>query len=460
MVPDLSMLILDDQKSFCDSIVDFFSGPGSEVKTAHTLADGLSLAKKYKFDVVLLDQNLPDGEGHTICAPLVSLQDQIKIILITAYPRFDAAVLAIKAGAYDYLSKPIELSQLEMVIARATRTIALERIAEAHNYEENRSQRQAPEVDRQPGLAVLAPMIEAAASSRSTVLITGESGCGKNVVARHLHSVGSRTRAPMITVNCAALPATLIEAELFGVEKGAFTGATQTRHGVFELASGGTLFLDEIGTMPLVLQTKLLGVLEDHVVRRLGGDLTRLVDVRVIAATNTNLEEAVREGRFREDLFYRLNVIRIDLPPLRARLQDLPSLIDHFLNEFASGRDCSLFPGEMERLMAYPWPGNIRELRNLIERAVLLQPCTELAPSRFLVSPAVPPQAAPPAGSGTNTPLASSTPTEVLSLDEMERRHIQSAYLFFQRHQVRTAHALGISESTLRRKLKQYEISS
>jgi len=460
MAPDLSMLILDDQKSFCDSIVDFFSGPGTEVMTAHTLADGLALAKNHKFDVVLLDQNLPDGEGHTICAPLVSLQDQIKIILITAYPRFDAAVLAIKAGAYDYLSKPIELTQLEMVIARASRTIALERIAEAHNYEENRSLRQAPEVDRQPGLAQLAPMIEAAASSRSTVLITGESGSGKNVVARHLHAVGPRVRAPMITVNCAALPATLIEAELFGVEKGAFTGATQNRRGVFELASGGTLFLDEIGTMPLMLQTKLLGVLEDHVVRRLGGDLSRLVDVRVIAATNTNLEQAVRDGHFREDLFYRLNVIRIDLPPLRARVQDLPSLIDHFLHEFASGRDCSLFPGEMERLMAYPWPGNIRELRNLIERAVLLQPCAGLlAPSRFLVSPAVQPQAAPPAGSGTNTPLES-PPTEVLSLEEMERRHILATYLFFQKHQVRTAHALGISESTLRRKLKQYEISS
>ncbi|PKN46809.1 MAG: hypothetical protein CVU59_04880, partial [Deltaproteobacteria bacterium HGW-Deltaproteobacteria-17] len=213
------------------------------------------------------------------------------------------------------------------------------------------------------------------------------------------------------------------------------------------------------GTMPLILQTKLLGVLEDHVVRRLGGDLSRLVDVRVIAATNTNLEVAVREGRFREDLFYRLNVIRIDLPPLRARLQDLPSLIAHFLYEFANGRDCNLLPGEMERLMAYPWPGNIRELRNLIERAVLLQPCAGLAPSRFLVSPAIPPQAAPPAGSGTNIP-PESTPTEVLSLEEMERRHIMATYLLFQKHQVRTAHALGISESTLRRKLKQYEISS
>jgi DNA-binding NtrC family response regulator len=446
-----NILVIDDDKLFCDAIVDYFSDETMNVFAAHTGKEGLRVCSQHQMDVVLLDQKLPDVEGVSLFTSILKHHDQTKIIFITAYPSFDNAVEAIKMGAYDYLSKPFALEELKLAIERALRTLELERIEQLHSYRDDKESEEAVLISGQGGFSEILAMIDVAAATDAPVLITGETGTGKSVVARSIHYQDLSHTRVFICINCAALPENLIEAELFGCEKGAFTGAVTARKGIFELAEGGTLFLDEIGAMPLHLQSKLLGVLEDKRIRRIGGESVKRVDVRIIAASNTDLEKAVEMGTFREDLYYRLSVIRICIPPLRERREDIPELCDHFLRTMAQGRSIDLPHSEVEKLMAYDWPGNVRELKNVIERSLIIQPGSVLRPSKFLNG-----------GSAPSSVSSSSVPggNGIIPLEEVEKNYIQYAFDTFAGNYTRAARALGISLSTLKRKVKGYNIIS
>jgi DNA-binding NtrC family response regulator len=418
---------------------------GLNVLQAFSGEEGLRIVREKRVDAVLLDQKLPDGEGIDFCSAFLTCNDQVKIIFATAYPEFSTAVKAIKAGAYDYLSKPFELEDLHLTLQRALKTRQLERVEELQNFRRGRERKAAFFVGNHGSFADVERLVDLAAVEKVPVLITGETGTGKNVVAAAIHYRSSLCEAPFVGINCAALPETLIESELFGTEKGAFTGATSTRKGLIEMTDGGTLLLDEIGEMPLHLQSKLLGVLEDQKVRRLGGSIPRQVDVRIIAATNRDLAMAMKEQVFREDLYYRLNVLHIALPPLRHHPQDIPALCDHFLSEISRGRQFSVGEDELQRLMDYDWPGNVRELRNVIERAVILQKNDIILPSQLIGQPSRQKAELPPS-------------QEILPLAEVEKIHIDSAFRQLNGNLARTARTLGIGLSTLKRKLKGYSL--
>ena len=437
-----TVLIIDDDKVFCEAIREYMSKDSMNVLVSHTAAEGLAACSKNEVDVVLLDQQLPDAEGHTLCPSILKYNDQTKIIFATAYPSFEHAVMALKSGAHDYLKKPFKLAELGHAVEHALRTLELERFEQIQNF---RSEREGDEavIISGSGLADTLKMVELAASSRSPVLITGETGTGKSLLAKVIHYRSSTRRAPFININCTALPENLIEAELFGYEKGAFTGAVKSKKGIFEMSEGGTLLLDEIGDMPFHLQAKLLGVLEDKKVMRLGGESFHSVNVRIITATGVDLEAAMG-STFRKDLFYRLSVIRIKIPPLRERRGDIPSLCHHLLKQFAGGHEIKIDDDELMKLGSYSWPGNVRELKNVLERAVLLQKGSAFRPSELL----------------GNTPDATApTVTQVrneqdLLLADIEARHINYVIDKFSGNHTRAAQALGISRSTLKRKLK------
>ena len=446
-----NILVIDDDKVFCSAAADYFRDETTKVLTAHTAADALAMCSQYKVDVVLLDQKLPDAEGVSLCPSILSHHDQAKIIFITAYPSFKNAVEAIKMGAYDYLSKPFELEALQLAIERALRTLDLERIEQLQTYKDDKESEETVLVSGNGGFTEIIQLVDVAASADAPVLITGETGTGKSVVARSIHYKSLSHKKVFMCLNCAALPENLIEAELFGCEKGAFTGAVASRKGIFELAEGGTLFLDEIGAMPLHLQSKLLGVLEDKKIRRIGGESMKSVDVRIIAATNTDLEGSVEKGNFRKDLYYRLSVIRIHIPPLRDRREDIPELCRYFIHTMAQGRHVALPDSEVARLVKYEWPGNVRELKNVLERSFILHKGPELRPSVFL-------------NGGFKTSSPSSLPLpgghDNSSLAEVERRHIQHVLNTCSGNYTRTARALGISLSTLKRKVKRFGLDS
>jgi DNA-binding NtrC family response regulator len=442
------LLILDDDQLFCDAVRDEIGDATLSVMTAHSLGSAHTLCNEHKFDVVLLDNSLPDGSGLSLIPKVLSLNERAKIILITSFPSWDNAVAALKNGAYDYLSKPIELEELRVTVERALRSSELEQIEQVHRYKAGRESAEAALIGEGPALMEVRELIRKAAATRASVLITGDTGTGKNVVAKAIHYSGATNSQPFISINCAALPENLVEAELFGVERGAFTGAVATRKGTFELAEGGTLFLDEIGEMPIALQAKLLSVLEDKKLKRVGGDIVRSVDVRIIAATNLDPERAIEERRFRRDLYYRLGVIHIHLKPLKERRQDIPELARFFTQKFAPGRNIVLPDPEIESLIQYDWPGNVRELKNVIERCLILQEGSTVRPSSLLITPARREQEA-----AATRPVSHDT----LLLDEVERRHILNTLEQCFNNYTRTAIALGVSLSTLKRKLKKYE---
>jgi DNA-binding NtrC family response regulator len=443
-----TLLIIDDDKIFCDTIKSYLTKKGLEVFTAHTGVDGISICSHHKIDVVLLDQNLPNGEGHSFCSAILKCNEQSKIIFITAYPSFQGAVKAIKAGAHDYLSKPFELEELSLEIEQAFRTIELEKVEQIHQYKIDKESEEAVLIGSEGGLSDIARLVDLAASSLDApVLITGETGTGKNVVARAIHYRSVLRKAPFISINCAALPENLIEAELFGYEKGAFTGATMSRRGIFEMAEGGTLFLDEIGEMPLHLQAKLLGAIEDKKIKRIGSESIIPVNVRIIAATCIDLENAVGKT-FRKELYYRISVLRIHVPPLRERRQDIHALCQYFLSRISRGRDGKLPDSEIENMMNYDWPGNVRELRNILERAVLLQKGPSIKPSEFLIG--VNEQALLKFASSINLD------NDIVPLNEIEKTYIRSVLEKLCGNYSKTAKALGISLSTLKRKLHSY----
>lgn len=452
------LLVIDDDRSFCASVQEFFRHRDFTTVTVQSGREGLDWCSANRAEVILLDQKLPDCEGAQLFTPLLAKCGEAKIIFITAYPSLDHAVQALRRGAHDYLSKPMELMELQLAVDRAFRTAQLERVERLQQLHSHRESRHSIIIGEGGGLREAARLVELAAASRAPVLITGETGTGKNVVAKAIHYRGPAPSAPFIDANCGALPENLIESELFGHERGAFTGAHTQRRGLFEMADGGTLFLDEIGEIPLHLQAKLLGILDHGSLRRLGGETGTKVDVRVIAATNLDLEKAVAEKKFREDLYYRLSVLRLRLPPLRERTGDIDELSRYLLKEIAPDQELILPGEELHALCAYPWPGNVRELRNILERAIILRTDRTIHPSRLLEPKAA---AAPHAAA----PAAQANPAEpssqaILTLNEMERLHIAKALAACDANHTRTAEALGIARSTLLRKLDQHCLKS
>jgi DNA-binding NtrC family response regulator len=447
------ILIVDDDRLFGDVLKDDLSSRNLEPTVLHSVADARRLCSKSAFDLVLLDNHLPDGSGLEVLPDILSLNDRAKVIMITAFPNFNNAVQAIKNGAYDYISKPIDLDELHITIERALHTSELEAIEQVARYRKDKDRKETVLVGFKDSFGEIHALVERSSSTDAPVLITGETGTGKNVVAKKIHYQSARRTHPFISLNCAAIPETLIESELFGVEKGAFTGAVQTRKGVFELADGGTLFLDEIGEMPTALQAKLLSVLEERQVKRVGAEKYRPVNVRIIAATNAISGESFSENRFRKDLFYRLSVLRIHLPPLRERAPDIPDLCRYFISQLAPNRGIEIPPAEIEYLQNYSFPGNVRELRNVLERALLLQEGARIYPSK-IIDFAVDAKAPTAPDGGISAPAE--TFTEDLPLAEIERRYILAAFAKNKNNLARTAAALDISLSTLKRKLREF----
>jgi DNA-binding NtrC family response regulator len=437
------LLVVDDDRFFCDLVRSYFAGRDLHVLSAQTMAEGERLGRQERIDVVLLDQHLPDGDGVDLCPTLLEINDLAKIVFITAYPSFDNVLAALRRGVCDYLAKPIEIEELGMVVEKVIRTQELERVERIQTFKNRQESREYMLIGAEGGLREVAELVRLSAGHDASVLITGETGTGKNVVARAIHGLGEKDSMPFVGINCAALPENLIESELFGHEKGAFTGAVATRKGIFEMADGGTLFLDEIGDLPLHLQAKLLGVLDDKQLMRIGGQTVRKVDVRIIAATNIDMRQAIREKRFREDLYYRLALMKIHLPPLRERRQDIPELCRFFLRTTTRDGSVNLEDEEVGRLMAYNWPGNVRGLKNVVERSIILRRGSAIHPSRLLELPAV-------------APLQEVAAPSIDSLFEVEKRHILSVLDHCRDNHSQAARLLGISRSTLLRKLSQF----
>ncbi len=450
------LLIIDDDRLFSDAVATHLESENIGVHVAYNKKEGLLYCRNNRVDVVLLDQNLPDGKGIELCPDIIESCEQTKIIFITAFPSFDHAVEALRQGAYDYLSKPLALEELEMTINQSFRTVELERVEQVHKFKTRKESEQTVMVGLDDGgTNSIQQIVQLAATHEAPVLITGETGTGKNVVAKSIHYLASSNGAPFIGINCAALPENLIEAELFGYEKGAFTGAMTAKKGIFEMADGGTLFLDEIGELPMHLQAKLLGVLDDGTVRRLGGGTSHKVKVRTLAATNRDLELALENKEFREDLYYRLSVMRIHIPPLRERSGDIPRLCNYFLSTLSPDKKLVIEKRELDALGAYHWPGNVRELRNIIERSIILRKDRVISPAVLIKSPG---------STAKNSEKSYSIPErnsdKLLTLAEWEKIHIINTLSSCDQNHTHTAKALDISRSTLIRKMNRFCIKT
>jgi len=381
-----TLLLVDDEEKARFFLSQSLRKEGYEVLTAGNMAEALSLVQQYPLDLALVDLMLPDGDGLTVLQAVKLQNAALPVIIFTGYGAVTSAVQAIKQGAYDYIEKPVDMTKLKVIIAKALETLTLRR-------EIDRLQAVPPSGSGAPlivghtkAMQQVAELITRVAPTRTTVLIQGETGTGKDVVARTIHRQSKRASGPFVAINCAAIPDALLESELFGYERGAFTGAHRRKRGVIEEADHGTLLLDEIGAMKMDMQGKLLRVLEDQKLRRVGGQADIPVDIRILAATNTDLRAAVTEGRFREDLYYRLRVVEIFMPPLRERIEDLELFIATFLSEFNQvlGKQIKGISQDALALMrAYHWPGNIRELRNILERAIILCDEEEILPTHL-----------------------------------------------------------------------------
>ena len=447
------VLIIDDERSMCDMLEADLRLRDFAPCCVTSAKEALELFSQQEFEVVLTDLKMPGIDGIQLCSRLVASRPDVPVVVMTAFGSLETAIAAMRAGAYDFVTKPIEMELLAMILSRAIERRRLQQ--QVHQLSETlrKSARFEELLGESAVMQKLYDQLSQVADSEATVLITGESGTGKELVARALHQRSRRRAKPFVAVNCAALPDTLLESELFGHVKGAFTDARAERKGLFLQAEGGTLLLDEIGEMPLSMQAKLLRALEESKVRPLGGEREVEFDVRILAATNRDLETAVEEGRFREDLFFRVNVIQLAVPPLRSRGADTLLLVQHFIEIF-SGRAQKPVDGiadaVADKLLSYSWPGNVRELRNVVERAVALTRHDKLTiddlPEKIRDF------------RGSQVVIAGNDPGELTSLEEVERRYILHVIQCLGDNRTLAAKTLGLDRKTLYRKLRQYGI--
>ncbi len=449
-----AVLIVEDEPILAKNLAAYLARHGHDARVAASGEEALAQFEAFRPDAVVLDYQLPGVDGLAVLRRMRSLDPRIKVVMVTGQGGVEVAVEAMKAGASDYLVKPVVLAELKLLLDRIA---GEERLEGAVAYYQGRQAAQSgldKLIGDSPPMAALkqriARFIAAEAALRdgapASVLVTGETGSGKELVARAFHFDGPRREHPFVEINCAAIPAALMEGELFGFERGAFTDAKQRKLGLVETAAGGTLFLDEIGDMEPALQAKLLKLLEDRTLRRLGDLRERAVDVRVIAATNRNLEERVQRGEFRADLYFRLGVIRIEVPPLRERGKDILRLAREFLSLHARryGKDRLAFAPDAEAaLMRHPWPGNVRELRNVVEQAVLLAESGVVGPKHLALV-------------GPSRPAASVLPEEGIGLDQVEADLLAQALARTRGNVTRAARLLGVSRDTLRYRLEKH----
>jgi DNA-binding NtrC family response regulator len=449
-----TILVVDDDETIRGFLRDLLTANGHEVEAAEDARGASEKLKSREFELVLTDLMLPDGDGLEVLRMARARPYEPEVLVITAYGTIDSAVEAVRAGAFDYLTKPIATQKLLLTVDRAIERRSLR--SEVSNLRREVGERYASEglVAASTAMRRVLELVDVVAATDSAILIQGESGTGKELVARAIHFRGARAARPFIAINCAALPEALLESELFGYAKGAFTGAATERKGLFEDADGGTLLLDEIGDMPLLLQGKLLRVLQEGEIRRVGSTAVRRVDVRILASTNRSLEDLILEGKFREDLFYRLNVIPVVIPPLRDRPEDIVPLCRHFLILYGrklSRAPQSLSPDALEVVLAHTWPGNIRELENVIERAVTLSSSVVISAEEFRTILTL--------GHGGSRPTPAPTSAGG-TLQGAERDTIMRALRDAEGNQTRAAEALGMGRNTLWRKMKKYGIES
>jgi len=435
------LLIVDDELSVRDSLGKWFREEGYEVTTAEDANRALTLLAEKPFDVALLDIKMRGTDGIELQRRIHENQPQLIVIMMTGYASVETAVAALKNGAYDYVTKPLDPDEISHLVKKA--------LAHQQTEQENLRLRETvaevarPEdlVGQSAAMNKVLEAVETVGPTDATVLITGESGTGKELVARAIHHASPRKFHPMVVIHCGALTESLLESELFGHEKGAFTGAQYRKKGKFEIAEGGTVFLDEIGDISLKTQTDLLRVLQEREIVRVGSNQPIKVDFRCIAATNRNLEQLIEEGKFRPDLFYRLNVFRIELPPLRERRDDIPLLVNHFVHKFSQQMNKKITrvaPAAMNLLQQQPWTGNVRELENAVERAMVVAQEPEIQEADFVFKVNLVPNGGP------------------KSLDEVEKVHILRTLEACSWNQTRAAEVLGIDRVTLHHKLKRY----
>lgn len=443
-----TILVIDDEEHLRWILSKALTKAGYRMLAAASGQEGLRLVGEQQPDLILLDLRLPDLDGIAILKQIKKEHSRLPVIVITAHGTVETAIEAMKTGAVDYLTKPFDLDELKLVLERTLTMVELSQ--EVDYLRAELRERQGPGlIGQSPAIQEIRDLILRIADTAATVLIQGESGTGKEVVARQLHAQSSRASQPFIAINCAAIPENLLESELFGHERGAFTGASGRKKGKLELVRSGTLFLDEIGEMPLALQAKLLRVLQERTFERLGSTETLKLEARIIAATNRDLRKAIQEGKFREDLYYRLQVIPVFLPPLRERREDIPLLVQHFLDKYDPGRRLKgISPAALELLQLYHWPGNIRELENTIERAVILASGNEITPR------SLPREIAEDRERFAGVLL--DFPPEGINLEEVERELIRLALARSGGNQTQAARLLGITRSALIYRMEKY----
>ena len=444
------ILIIDDDRSMCEILESALKRRDFAVATRTSPEEGLRLLGDQDFDVVVTDLNMQGMSGVDLCRQIAENREDIPVVVMTAFGSMETAVAAIRAGAYDFVTKPFEMDDIALTLERALRHRQLREEVRRLKRAVDETKRLDDIIGQSGTMEKVHDLLNRVADSDTTVLVTGESGTGKELVAKALHRRSPRAKGPFVAINCAAMPESLLESELFGHTRGAFTDARQARPGLFVKATQGTLFLDEIGEMPMGMQAKLLRALQERTVRPVGGDVEGPFDARLVAATNRDLETEVDEKRFREDLFYRINVVRINVPPLRGRGSDVLLLAQHFIERYAAqsrSKVTGMSSGAADKLLSYPWPGNVRELQNCIERAVALarfeqigvddlpEKIRDFKSSRIIVE--------------------TEDPSELLPMDEVERRYILRVLEAVGGNKTMAAQVLGFDRRTLYRKLER-----